>query len=81
MAGPPVYRHGLFELGVPDPGSRDRDVVLVRAGLLGKPERGSGIWNRVGMGRGWERGCQFTSKGSKNRELRYNMCYILYMCI
>jgi hypothetical protein len=27
---------------VPDPGSRDRDVVLVSAGLLGKPERGVG---------------------------------------
>ncbi len=37
---------------VPDPGSRDRDVVLVSVGLLGKPKGGLGIWNRVGMRKG-----------------------------
>jgi hypothetical protein len=38
---------------IPDPGSRDQDVILASVGLLGKPKRGgSGIWNREGMGRG-----------------------------
>jgi hypothetical protein len=37
---------------VPDLGSRDRDVVLVRCTIdLGKP-RGSQIWNGVGRGKG-----------------------------
>ncbi len=37
---------------VPDPGSRDQDVILASAGLLGKPREGwVGIWNREGMGR------------------------------
>jgi hypothetical protein len=37
---------------VPDPGSRDRDVILVGAGLLGKPEKGPGIWDEEGMRKG-----------------------------
>ncbi len=46
---------------VPDHGSRDRDVVLVRSTIsLGKP-RGSEIWNGEGMGREWGGGGQFTS--------------------
>jgi hypothetical protein len=33
----------LLEIGsVPDPGSRDRDITLVSAGLLGKPKEGVG---------------------------------------
>jgi hypothetical protein len=42
----------LLPINVPDHGSRDRDVVLVRHTIgSGKP-RGSGIWNGEGMGRG-----------------------------
>jgi hypothetical protein len=42
----------MMTLTVPDNGSRDRDVVLVRRTIsLGKP-RGSGIWNEAGIGRG-----------------------------
>ncbi len=38
---------------VPDHGSRDCDVVLVKAhNLFGKTLGGSGIWNGEGMGRG-----------------------------
>ncbi len=39
-------------LTVPDLGSRDRDVVLVRqVAWWGKPKGGSGIWNGEGLGR------------------------------
>ncbi len=48
-------------LCVPDHGSRDHNVVLVRRTVcLGKP-RGSGIWNGEGMGRDWGEGGQCTS--------------------
>jgi hypothetical protein len=57
-----IYLHVLSTIGrnpkftkstvVPDPGSRDQDVVLASAGLLGKPKRGVEIWNGEGMGRG-----------------------------
>ncbi len=46
---------------VPDPGSRDRDVVLASVGFAGETQGGSGIRGREGMGREWERGGQFTS--------------------
>jgi hypothetical protein len=40
--------------------SRDPDVVLVRC-IFGSGKPQVGIWNREGMGRGWEGGGQFTS--------------------
>ncbi len=49
-----VDRHLCFyiNVAVPDPGSRDRDVVLVSAGFAGETQGGAGIWNGEGMGRG-----------------------------
>ncbi len=96
---------------VPDPGSRDRDIVLVSAGLLGKPKEVENL-ESGGDGEGMRKGRSVyeqpgtkvdrvgsrqrrvskqvngnkgkltgNGKGSKNRELRYNMFYKLYMCI
>jgi hypothetical protein len=42
--------------------SQIRDVVLVRCIFNSGNPRGSGFWNGEGMGRGWKRGDQFTSK-------------------
>jgi hypothetical protein len=42
----------VAQVSVPDPGSRDRDVVLVARGWWGNPRGGSGIWNGEEMGRG-----------------------------
>ncbi len=49
-----VDRHLCFyiNVAVPDPGSRDRDVVLVKRGVCWGNPRGAGIWNGEGMGRG-----------------------------
>jgi hypothetical protein len=50
-----IVGHKMRILNVPDPGSRDRDVVLVNRGvLLGKPG-GSGIW-KGGDGEGMRKG-------------------------
>jgi hypothetical protein len=53
--------NGLSAISVPDLVSRDRNVVFVRRTFSSGNPRGSGIWNREGMGRGWEGGGQFTS--------------------
>jgi hypothetical protein len=97
---------------VPDPGSRDRDVVLASAGLLGKTKRGVGNLEQGGNGERMRKGRSVyeqpgtkvnrvasrqrrvskyvkgnkgkltgNSKGRKNKGLRYNLCYELYMCI
>jgi hypothetical protein len=41
---------------VPDPGSRDRDVVLASVGLLGKPKRGVRNLEQGGDGEGMRKG-------------------------
>ncbi len=41
---------------VPDPGSRDRDFVLVSAGLLGTPKGGIGNLEQGGDGEGMRKG-------------------------
>ncbi len=46
---------------VPDLGSRDRDVVLVRRMACWGNPGGPGIWNREGLGRVWGGGGQFAS--------------------
>jgi hypothetical protein len=52
-----VTKHIIFNcpfdiVFVPDLGSRDRDVVLVRRTISSGKSRGSGIWNGEGMGKG-----------------------------
>ncbi len=56
-----LHRRPSYKMGVPDPGSRDRDVVLVSAGLLGKPERGVGNLEYGGDGEGMRKGRTVTS--------------------
>ncbi len=55
VKAPWIAKFILFII-VPDPGSQDRDVVLVSTGLLGKPKRGVGNLELGGDEEGMRKG-------------------------
>jgi hypothetical protein len=57
----PLWGGWAYSVPVPDHGSRDRDVVLVRRTICWGNPGVLGIWNGEGLGRVWGRGGQFTS--------------------